>query len=230
LCGRCRRRRAASRPWRRRGRWGGPRPRRVVRPTPRSRSRNLVPAFGAAVLERHAHDLVTGRHRAVPRSLQRHRQAPLVFRRELVALVKDQIEQRGVGGKQQIRGDRRFELVGGEVGKAGHRVLAGIGIGPTVKPLCCTRIRKSDGRLSPRPSRSCTTAHRSPLSGLKASAVGFHVPETTVAWLEPLASKRWIVAFRSGSTPTFVGDILNFSGACGDVEQATAAYDRVAVL
>jgi hypothetical protein len=37
----------------------------------------LVSAFGAAVFERHPHDLVAGRHGAVPRALQRHKQAAL---------------------------------------------------------------------------------------------------------------------------------------------------------
>jgi hypothetical protein len=55
--------------------------------------------------------------------------------------------------------------------------------------------------LSPNPSRSCTTADSSPVSGWKVSAVGLRVPDATVAWFEPPASKRWIVALGSGSTP-----------------------------
>src|SRR5215831_13727939 len=50
----------------------------------------LVIAFGPAVLERHARDLVTGRYRAVPRAFDGDEQAALVFRRELVALVEDE--------------------------------------------------------------------------------------------------------------------------------------------
>src|SRR5271156_446764 len=83
----------------------------------------LVIAFGRAVLERHTHHLVAGRDRAVPRTLQRDEEAALVFGRELVALVKDEVEQRGVRGEQEIGGDRRFDLVGGEAGKAGPRVI-----------------------------------------------------------------------------------------------------------
>src|SRR6516225_1093569 len=56
----------------------------------------LVIAFGSAVLERHPNDLVAGRDRAVPRALERHEQAALVFRRKLVALVEDQVEERGM--------------------------------------------------------------------------------------------------------------------------------------
>ena len=51
-----------------------------------------------------------------------------------------------------------------------------------------------------RPSRSWTNAHNSPVSGWKASAVGWRVPEVTVVWFEQSASKRWIVALGSGST------------------------------
>src|SRR6516164_1486311 len=62
----------------------------------------LVVAFRPAVLERHPHDLVPGRDRAVPRAFHRDKQAALVFRRELVALVEDQVEQRGMRLEQQV--------------------------------------------------------------------------------------------------------------------------------
>jgi hypothetical protein len=39
------------------------------------------------------HDLAAGRHEAVPRALQHHKQAAVEFGRELVALVINQIEQ-----------------------------------------------------------------------------------------------------------------------------------------
>ena len=93
----------------------------------------LVPAFGTAVLERHAHDLVPGRHGAVPRALQRDKEAALVSGRKLVALVKDRIEQRGVRGEQLIGGNRGFDLVGCQRCEARHRVLADIGVGPAVE-------------------------------------------------------------------------------------------------
>jgi len=94
----------------------------------------LVIAFRPSVLERHPHDLVAGRDRAVPRPYERDKQAAFVFRRELVALVEDQVEQRGMRGEQQVGGDRRFDLVGGEAGEAGLRVLADTGIGPAIEP------------------------------------------------------------------------------------------------
>jgi hypothetical protein len=134
-CRRCRRRPAEIRPWRRRGPRGGPRPGRAVQARhPEAGREILVIAFGLAVLERHAHDFVAGRYGAVPRALQRDKQAALVFGRELVALVEDEIEQRGMRGEQEIGGDRRFDLVGREVGETGLRVLADIGVGPAVEP------------------------------------------------------------------------------------------------
>ena len=53
----------------------------------------LVVAFGSAVFEGHQDDLVAGRLGSVPRSLQRHKQLAFVLRRELVALVKNEVEQ-----------------------------------------------------------------------------------------------------------------------------------------
>src|SRR6266404_7342390 len=94
----------------------------------------LIISFRPPVLERHAHDLVAGRYRAVPRTLQRDESVTLVFGRELVRLVEDEVEQRGMGLEQQIGGNRRLDLVGCQARKAGLWVLADIGVGPPVKP------------------------------------------------------------------------------------------------
>jgi hypothetical protein len=64
----------------------------------------------------------------------RAQEAPLVFRRKLVALVEDEVEQRGMRLEQEIGSDRCFDLVWGLVREAGLRMLADIGIRPAVKP------------------------------------------------------------------------------------------------
>src|SRR5262245_3059405 len=88
---------------------------------------------------------------------------------------------------------------GGAVSKAWLRMLADIGIGSAIK----TALTHTDGKWSPRPSRSCTTAQSLPVWGWNASAVGLRVPAANVVGLDLSASKRWIVALGSGSTPMF---------------------------
>jgi hypothetical protein len=51
----------------------------------------------------------------------------LLFGRELVRLVEDEVEQRGMRSEQQIGRDRRVDFVGCEARKAGLRVFADIG-------------------------------------------------------------------------------------------------------
>src|SRR5712671_3048962 len=93
----------------------------------------LVIAFRPAILERHADDLVASRFRAVPRALQRDESMTLVFGRELLRLVEDEVQQRGMRLEQQIGCDCSLDLVGCEIGEARLRVLSDIGVRPAVK-------------------------------------------------------------------------------------------------
>src|SRR5690242_3155750 len=56
---------------------------------PKARHEILITADGATVLEGHAHDLVAGRCRAVPRTFEDDEGAAAIVGRELVARVKD---------------------------------------------------------------------------------------------------------------------------------------------
>src|SRR5262245_14738960 len=93
----------------------------------------LVVALRLAVLERHTHDLVAGRLRTVPRSLQCDERVALVLGRELLALVEHDVHGRGMSLEQQVWLHRCLDLVGPQLRKARLRMLADIGIGPSVK-------------------------------------------------------------------------------------------------
>src|SRR5262249_37174524 len=61
---------------------------------PEPSSEIFIESFRSAILERYAYDLVTDGLRSIPRTFESHESMASVFRRELIAFIKNEIEHR----------------------------------------------------------------------------------------------------------------------------------------
>src|SRR2546421_605400 len=76
---------------------------------------------------------VAGRHGAVPRPLEGHEGAPLHLGRKLRGIVEHEVEYRGMGLEQEVRGDGRLDLSGRALGKARLRMRPNIRVRPAIE-------------------------------------------------------------------------------------------------